>query len=512
MAYEEQLPSEFYEQKSTKRKAYEDRAKDIAELTLPYLIRADGASESTPLSDLNSQSFSGRCVNTLKAKMGMALMPPATSSFRLQPSSEVLMQLEMSDQEMSDMNTIISGATNVINKELEAQQIRESLFNVIAQLIVVGSCIVEKIENDGIIIHTLKNFVVDLDRRGRPLAICIRETLKRMDLPDNITPAEEKEEYELFTMVYRDAESKDKWVLKQDIEGELVGDEKSYNNVNLPYKYLGWTWMSGDYCHRPFSEDYFKDMENIDALSQLMSDGSLVAGKNIIFVNERGGRTRKRDVADSANGDIVDGSAEDVTMFQSQKGQDMRVVSDHLSTLKRELAASFLLNESATRDAERVTAEEVRFMAQELETSSLSGIYSKLSSEWSEWIIQMVINELKYDFQTLEPNIITGLDALGRSAEMQKLDGAMTRLSQLELMTWIKESELVSRILVQQGIDMTNLVKTPDEKATEEQQAQQAQAQQMAKESLAGSTGNIAQQAVKGEQEAAMQQQAAAQA
>ena len=502
----ELLPSEFYSQKEADRKQYETRAEEISALTLPYAMRKDGQSESTPMEDFHSQSYCGRAVNTLKAKMGMALLPPATSSFRITPSAEILAAMSLgegSEQEMANANKLIAGATTVINAEIENQQIRESLFEVIVQLILVGSCIVEKIEGDGVILHTLKNYVVELDRKGRPTTMCIKEVLTR--LPDGITVSEEKDEYELYTMLWLSDEQPDTWVMTQDIEGEVVGQETTFKTDKLPFKYLGWTWMQGEKYHRPFAEDYYMDMKSIDALAELMGNGSLIAGKNIIFVNERGGRTRKDDVAKSSNGDVVDGSAEDVTAFRSEKGQDMQIVAGYLSEIKRELASSFLLNESATRDAERVTAEEVRFMAQELETSSLAGIYSKLSRDWSGWLITQIMNELKLEFGTLEVNVITGLDALGRNVETQKLDGVMARLGNYELTGWIKEAELVSRIVSQQGVDSNNLIKTPDEKAQEEAQAQQAALKQQAQASVAESSGNIAQEVVKGQQKQAEQ-------
>jgi len=431
----ELLPSEFYSQKEADRKQYETRAEEISALTLPYAMRKDGQSESTPMEDFHSQSYCGRAVNTLKAKMGMALLPPATSSFRITPSAEILAAMSLgegSEQEMANANKLIAGATTVINAEIENQQIRESLFEVIVQLILVGSCIVEKIEGDGVILHTLKNYVVELDRKGRPTTMCIKEVLTR--LPDGITVSEEKDEYELYTMLWLSDEQPDTWVMTQDIEGEVVGQETTFKTDKLPFKYLGWTWMQG-----------------------------------------------------------------------SEKGQDMQIVAGYLSEIKRELASSFLLNESATRDAERVTAEEVRFMAQELETSSLAGIYSKLSRDWSGWLITQIMNELKLEFGTLEVNVITGLDALGRNVETQKLDGVMARLGNYELTGWIKEAELVSRIVSQQGVDSNNLIKTPDEKAQEEAQAQQAALKQQAQASVAESSGNIAQEVVKGQQKQAEQ-------
>ena len=501
----EQLPSEFYKEKESDRKQYETRAEIIAALTLPYAIRKDGSSGSSPMDDTHSQSFCGRAVNTLKAKMGMALLPPSTSSFRIVPDAQTMAALSMgegSDQDMADVNRLIAGATTIINAEIENQQIRESLFDIIVQLIVVGSVIVEKVEGDGVVIHTLKNFVVDLDRRGRPLCMCIKEVVKR--LPKDIVPKEEKDEYDLYTMLWKDDESEDKWIMTQDIDGEPVGKEATYKSETLPFKYLGWTWMTGDYCHRPFAEDYYKDMESIDSLAALMGDGAIIAGKNIIFVNERGGRTRKDAVANSGNGDVVDGHADDVTAFRSEKGQDMQIVAGYLAELKNEVSSSFLLNKSATRDAERVTAEEVRFMAQELETSSLAGIYSKLSREWQGWLIGMIQNELSLDFGSLQTNVITGLDALGRNVETQKLDGVMARLGNYELQTWMKEAELVNRILAQAGVDPNNLIKTPDEKTSEEQAAQQQALQQQAQMSAADSTGKVIEGAQKGAQEQEM--------
>ncbi len=506
----EKLPSELYAELEPDRKQYETRGEELSALTLPYVLRKDGQTGSSSMEDGISQSYCGRAVNTLKAKMGMALLPPATSSFRIVPDAQTMAAISMgegSEQDMADVNRMIAGATTIINAEIENQQVRESLFEVILQLIIVGSCIVEKVEGDGVVLHTLKNFVVDLDRKGRPLAMCIKETMKR--LPEGITVNEPRDEYELYTMLWLDEERPDTWVMTQDIDGELVGTETTYNSKTLPFKYLGWTWMTGDYCHRPFSEDYQEDMESINSLAELMSNGSLIAGKHIIFVNERGGRTRKDAVATSSNGDVVDGSAEDVTAFTSDKGQDMNIVASYLAELKRELAASFLLNESATRDAERVTAEEVRFMAQELETSSLAGVYSKMSREWSGWIIQQIQNEVNLDFGSLEVNVITGLDALGRNVETQKLDGAMARATQYELNSWVKDSELVNRIFAQQGVDVNNLLKTPDEKAKEDQANQQAALKQQAEASVADSAGALTQGVQKGAQEQAMAEQQA---
>ena len=498
MAETEQMPSEFYAAKESDRSQYEDRAKLIANLTLPYVIREDSDSGTTKMKDSTSQSYGGRLINTLKAKMGMALLPPSTSSFRYVPKPEELEGLTQGNPDnISKVYQVLSQNVATVNAELELQQIRSTLFDIIAQLLIVGSVIVEKKEKKGVMIHPLMTFVADLDETGMPVAMCFVEMLKV--LPDDITVKEEKDEYELYTMAKLDEDGKG-WIVTQEIDQEIVGNEQKYKDYDtLPFRYLGWTWMTGDSYHRPYTEDYYQDLNQLDKLARLLTDGSIVSAKMLLFVNEKGGRTRKDDVADSANGDVIDGVADDVSALQIQKNFDFQVPMEREQNLKKELSQAFLMNESVTRDAERVTAQEIRFMAQELETSSLAGIYSKLSLQWSKWIIKQIMLELGIKFEVIEVEILTGLDALGRSQEAQKLDALVMRAEQLGLRHWFKDSELLNRYASYESVNPVNLMKTPKEVEQELAKMKAQQAMQMGDEAVATSAGQAAGQAV-GEQ------------
>ncbi|MDB4681408.1 portal protein [bacterium] len=492
---ESTVPSEWYSSNESDRNDYETRAENISRLTLPYVMRRDGATSSTSLDYLPSQSFNGMLVNNLKAKMGMALLPPATSSFRLKPDATAMMEIYGEDENaISEISKQLSMNTDIINAEIENQQIRSSLFDIILQQLVVGSVIAEKIENNGVQLHTLKNFVVKLDNQGKPLVMCIKETLS--NLPEGIEPKEEAEEYELFTLVAYDAEA-DHWVLKQDILGEAVGEEVTYKNDKLPFKYLGWTWMMDDKYHRPFAEDYLSDMLQVDALSKLNTEGAVISAKSLLFVNQRGNRTNKKDVAESANGDVLDGSSEDVTALQMQKSHDFNVSNAREQDIKQQLKQAFLDTGSVTRDAERVTAEEIRIMAQQLESSTLAGVYSRMSLDWSKWIVEMVMDELNIKFDAIDVTVLTGLDALGRSQEAQKLDGFMQRVAALQLNGYIKETELINRYASFDGINTVNLVKTKDEVDGERAAAQQAQQAQMVDEQKVATQGKVVEEQAK---------------
>ena len=361
----------------------------------------------------------------------------------------------------------------------------------VLQQIVVGSVIMEKLERKGFVIHNLKSFVTTLDSQGEPLAMCIKEKLTR--LPEGITPEDaDAESWDIYTMLHIDDES-ETWMMRQDIDGEAVGEDQTFKDYDdLPFRYFGWNWVSGDKYHRPFAEDYYPDMQQIDNLAMLNTQGALIAAKVVILVNQRGGRTRKDALVKAGMGDVIDGSSEDVTAFQLEKNFDFQVPNEREATIKKELMANFLDNGSVQRDAERVTAEEIRVMAQQLEASSLAGIYSKMSLKWSKWMVNKVMGEMKITFETIEVAVLTGLDALGRSQEGQKLDAFVGRAANLQLNHWLKTSELLQRYADLEGINTVDLLKTTEEVDKEQKAAADAEAKQQLTMSGAESAGKAA--------------------
>jgi len=497
-------PSEFYEEYSKDRKEFETRAENHAEMTIPYLMRKDGAGSGDSVVFKRAQSFCGGLVNNLKSKMGLALLPPSTSSFRFRPDPQGLKDTfgegESIDKEgLENMYSALSANTEDINSEIEVQQVRPSLFQIIDQLLVVGSVVAEKVEEEGLLLHTLKSFAVKLDRNGNPLGICVVEDLYKEDLPEGVEPRDEKQkEFKLYTLVHVNEEGK--WERIQELEGELVGEEATYADyISCPFRYLGWKWVSGDKYHRPYVEDYFDDMEQLNKLAELLTRGSLAAAKVLFLVDESIGRTDKDDVANAPTGAYRYGKADDVTVVQANKNYDFQAPAEREASLKRELAKMFLSTESTTRNAERVTAYEVQIMARELEESTLGGIYSSMALHFSKWLVHQIMEEKGIKFENIEPEILTGLDALGRSQEAQKLDGYVTRMTQLGLTDYLIEEELAQRYASYDGINTENLVRKKKEVDEIRKGRQEAQAKAAMDESVAGATGDIVKNAATGQ-------------
>ena len=92
----------------------------------------------------------------------------------------------------------------------------------------------------------------------------------------------------------------------------------------------------------------------------------------------------------------------------------------------------------------------------------------------------------------VRPQIVAGVNALGRGQDRESLTAFITTIAQTlgpeALMKFIDPSEAIKRLAAAQGIDVLNLVKTPEAVAQDMQQ-QQALAQQ---QSLVDQAGQLA--------------------
>jgi hypothetical protein len=233
-------------------------------------------------------------------------------------------------------------------------------------------------------------------------------------------------------------------------------------------------------------EEVHGDLKSLEALTGAIVEGSAASAK-LLFMVRPNGTTKARSIADAPNGAIISGAAEDVTTLQAQKFNDFRVAQETMNTISERLAFSFLLNSSVQRNAERVTAEEVRFMAQELETA-LGGIYSVLSQEFQLPLVNLLLAKMqkegkmpKFPKDTLKPQIVTGLEALGRGQDLNKLNQFLSMLQPLGpevIQSELNIGDYLDRLGASLGIDTQGLVKSDEQKQQEAQQQQEMMQQQ----------------------------------
>jgi hypothetical protein len=233
---------------------------------------------------------------------------------------------------------------------------------------------------------------------------------------------------------------------------------------------------------RGLVEEYLGDLISLEALTRSIVEASLAASRILFLVNPNG-LTAARTLQDAPNGAIREGNPEDVGVLQVEKYNDFRVALETMNGIKERLGQAFLLNTSVQRGGERVTATEIRAMIAELE-SSLGGVFATLSEELSQPLVTLVMNQMlrkkrvrRLPKGVVRPIIVTGLDALGRGQDLQKLDiflaGIRDALGPQVVAQYLDVQGYLVRRASSLGLDLNGLVKSQEQMQAEAQQAQQ---------------------------------------
>lgn len=509
-----------YEQLTTTRSAYHLRARDNSLLTLPQIFPPLSSSGNTRFAKpYNGKSASA--INSLVTKLVTALLPPGQSFFRLDVDELAMKRLAMQIAQTvpdpaqaavaiaAQTKTIQEGLAKVertISSEIDSSNLRAKLSEALKQLIIGGNSLLYVESPKRVRVFRLDNYVVRLDPMGKLIELIVRERVHKLTLSPEVRTAcdiDFTKGVEEFVHVYTGVhlEEDNTYSVEQEInDKEVPGSDGTFPEDKLPWIPLRFFSEDGEDYGRSYVDEYIGYMQSAEGLAKAIVQASAAAAK-VIFMVKNGGRTSKRALASAANGAFIDGEATDVTTLQLNKAADLSVAKSMLESIDAGLAAAFMVTASIQRSGERVTAEEIRTLAMALD-EQLGGIYSMLAQGFQLPFINAVIAE-KTRKGTMPPlpkglvtvTITTGVGALGRGQDADKLAKFLTMVAQLspQAMATIRMDTLLSRLAVAEGIDITDLIKTPQELQQEQQQMQQ---QQMMSQAAPGVAQEIAKQGI----------------
>ena len=240
-----------------------------------------------------------------------------------------------------------------------------------------------------------------------------------------------------------------------------------------PWNPLRWKAVPGSDYGRGHCEEYLGDLISLEGLSQSVVDFAAIASKILLLVHP-GSTTDIGEVNRAQSGDAVSGRKDDIDVLQLDKYADFQVIEKVIARIEERLSRAFLLRSGLVRDAERVTAEEIRGTAQELE-DTLGGTYTVLADEEQMPFIRRLLHILTisreipaFPKNTVEPVVVTGFQALGRNHSLNKLRGALGDLSAIfgpEAMLKILEpSGIATEVLLGWGVEnAASKVKTKEQ-------------------------------------------------
>lgn len=480
-----------YDELKAERNLYEERARECARLTIPMVFREEGANSSSSLRT-PWQGLGARGVKVLTAKMLLAVLPPNSPFWRYLLTDEALAKLGADVESRAKIEAGLNQIERSVQDFLEANAHRPKIAETLTQLIVAGNALVYMDPKGRLRMFKLTNYVVHRDPMGTWLEVVTHEKVSPRALPDDIRATMDSQSSTQKTVdVYTWVRLEDnQYRVHQEVAGKVVpGSEGFYPKDSCPWIPLRFYAVDGESYGRSYVEEYLGDLVTLELLSQSIAETSLAAARDVRGVKP-GGTVKKKDLQEAKNGDVITGDlANDVTTLQSGKATDLRVAMEASNSIEVRLTQAFLMNSAVQRNAERVTAEEVRYLAQELE-DVLGGIYSILSQEFQLPLLQVVIATMERMGQlpklpegVAKPVIVTGLGALGRGQDLNKLGQFLQAMQPFgeQAFAVLNLDNYATRVATALGIDTRGLVKSPEQMDAEQQQAQAAQmAQQVA--------------------------------
>lgn len=522
-----------YERLRSERQIYLDKAKEACKYTIPSLITDDNQKNTAVLTyKTPNQSVGADGINNLASKMVLTLLPPNQTFFRFEADPISIKEMaEINGQDPkeyeSEINRGLALTEDLLLKYQQQKNDRVCAGEMFKHIFVAGNVFGVFTGKDGLKYYPLSRYVVKRDYIGNVLKAITEETIGYGALPDNVkevirqqifekegqdtnnTRLDEKE-FTLYTGFYR---YKNKWIVFQQVENVLITETIGYYPIEIsPFMALRYTRVDGESYGRGLIEEYIGDLSYLDCLSLAIKQSALAGSKVIMLVNPTG-ITKIKEVVGTPNGGACSGRADDIQFLQVGKYNDLAVANEQADKLEKRLNRIFVMKAAIQREAERVTAEEIRIMANELD-ETLGNQYSIMCKEFQEAYTKITFYHLRKEKATKLPDLIrdkrykltitTGLEALGRNSDLTKLTTFLQVMGQIAPCAnglGMKVETIAKAVAASMNIDVDGYFYSEEEKQQMQQQAQQNALLEKATPNLVNQIGNQMTQQQEGTQE-----------
>lgn len=480
-----------WQQLDGQRRGFISRCELYASYTLPKVCTPPGYTQNSSELSHDYQAVGAQAVNHLANKIMLALFAPSRPFFKADATKALLDEVSSLGVDKAQLTELLAQGEKECVTELDRMALRPKLYEAVKNLIVVGNVLL-CLEKATARVIGLKKYCVRRSMSGQLLELLIADKVLFDELEPDVqahvngfAALQPDREVVLYRWIKRDANGDyrmEQWVdefrLPKKFEGKWPADK-------LPYRVLTWDLSDDAHYGTGLVEDYKGDFAGLSTLSKAQIIGAVLASEFRWLVNPAG-MTKPEDFRDSENGSAIPGVEGDVSLIQSGKAQDLQIILATNAEYVTRIGRGFLLGSAVTRDAERVTAEEIRMQANELETS-LGGAYSRLAVDFqlpmAHWLMGIV--GMTAGGKGIRPTIVTGLEALSRTGDLEELklwlaDMAAVNNLPPALQAALKMNSLAKALAAPRRIITSDFLKDDETIAAEQQAAREAQMEDMA--------------------------------
>tara|TARA_Y100000034_G_C6899805_1_gene415723 strand:- start:862 stop:2469 length:1608 start_codon:yes stop_codon:yes gene_type:complete len=466
-----------------------ERARYCSSLTIPSILPPEDWNEQSQLPQPYS-SIAARGVTAMSSRMLSALLPLNDSPFfRFELSSGMEAEVEI--------ESFLSNLSFQVYNKLSSGNLRDSIYQILQHLIIVGDVMVIIDDDMNLRIIRIDRFVARRDVYGEVEEVIykeyeiITEETDDMDvLYSSSLDMDNKQGYKpLWTRLTKN--NKDEWISQtQDKEGVVVNSGK----FSVPnFIILRWTGIPGENYGRSHCEDLIGDIKALEGFTEGLINGISAASIFWMAVDPTG-MAEVDDINGTPTGGWIAARPNEVHVVSPATTMNPQIghTQQGVEILRREIGRAFLLDSASIPEGERVTATAVRMIGQELE-HVLGGAFSAIARELMRPLVSRVLflmisdgevdERLEEMFSSeeglLNVEIVTGLQALSRDSDLQKLMqmGEMVRNLPEPAAAMFRWDQYGKALITSLGFNSEIWIKSEEQVREEQMKIAQAQAQ-----------------------------------
>jgi hypothetical protein len=430
-------------------------------------------------------------VNHLANKIVDVLFPVSRPFFTvaMTPEAQLKLEQEIGDDQAGVMQEQIRDATakleRVAMRGLRLTAYRPTAIMTCKHLIVTGNALLRRMPSGDRVLYPVNRYGVRRDILGKEIEVVLSDKKVFSTFDDETKKlilgvhgsTKDEDTVELLTHYKRDGK---RWKIMQAAEGISIGKPFYQNEKDYDLLVLDWSLHPGENYGRGLVEDHAPTFHNIDVTNEAIVDLMAIIADIKFFV--RPGSPLSHDLAalnSAPRGTYWPGNADDITVPDAKARGDLQTMIEVVARWENELSSAFL--KSSVRDAERVTAVEIRMIANELE-SAFGGLYSQLAMSWQQKEADYAIAKVDFNREigsladAFEVVVTTGLESLSREGQIDNLRLAIGDLQMMEavpedLRGSINPLRFAKFVFTNRSVDLKAFLNTPEEMQQNREQA-----------------------------------------
>lgn len=506
-----------WEELNTKKTTILSLCEKYAAWTLPYVFPPDNITQDQEM-PVEIDAIGAQGVNHLSNKIVSTLYPAKSLFFRLVIDQEMRDLIEAAlaqtgkaasqedikqalEIQVQEAEALLTKAEKRAEEHLDMVKYRPQAINAVKQLIITGNALIFHPEEGGPVqVYSLRNYHVVRDCNNEPVEIMTREKkafetfhpavqeVLKADAKfkahfNSSSTADKKYQDSTEVTIYTQAKLMEdgKWHVTQYADDVRLNTSIVYARDSLRWIPLTWNLVQGEDYGRGLVADFAGAFHSIMVLNNSLLNMAAIMGDIKFFVDPQS-HIDVVELQNSLPGSYHSGKPDQIGTAQMNFTSNYQAIQASIERFQKQIAQAFMLTQQLRRDAERVTAEEIRQDVDELETSN-SGVYSRLAADWQVRTAFLALQDTGFDGvgDGIQPRVITGMDSLSRAGEAYNMRLFLTDLGLLQavpedIRAAVKKPQFVKQIAQYHQVPYEAWMMTETEMRAVQQQETQNQA------------------------------------